>query len=96
MAQQAMVNEWIGKSRQMFTDILSIYADFASLAKEAELTGRVVITAEGVTSNLTAGQFVGKNADIDVQTFVGAFAAVAGMIQSIDDQQAAMLYEVKA
>jgi hypothetical protein len=96
MAKQALVSDWITKSRTMMTELLGIYAKFAPLAKEAELTGRIVLTAEGeVKSNLSPAQFVGNNADIDVETFVGAFAAIAAMIQSIDDKEAAMLYEVK-
>ena len=97
MANQALISDWISKTRQMTTELLDIYAKFAPLAKEAELTGRIFITAEGdIKSNLSPEMFVGANADLDIPTFVGAFAAIARMIETIDDKEAAMLYEVKA
>ena len=97
MANQALISDWISKSRAMMGALLDIYAAFAPLAKEGELTGRILVTPEGdVKSNLSPEMFAGANADVDIPTFVGAFAAIARMIATIDDKEAALLYEVKA
>lgn len=96
MATQSQISDWISRVRQLYADALTLFATYTALEQEARLTGRVVVTEQDVTTNLTAEQFLGANADVDPTTFINAFAALGAAFSAVDDADAALLYEVKA
>jgi hypothetical protein len=93
MAKQAQVSDWITRTRQLYGDALNLFGRYQALAQEAVLTGRVVVTEQGVTTNLTPENFIGENAELDVTTFVGAFAMLGQTFAAVDDSNTALLYE---
>lgn len=95
MAKQAQISDWITKTRRLYTDALDLFGRYQALAQEAALTGRVVITEKGIESNLTAEQFIGENAELDVTAFVGAFVMLGKTFTAVQDADTALLYEVK-
>jgi hypothetical protein len=95
MASQAQVSDWITKTRRMYAQALDLLNDYQRLALEARLTGRAVVAADGVETNLTPDNFLGENAEIDPQMFVAAFAELGAVFAGASEDLATKLYMVR-
>jgi hypothetical protein len=93
MAKHAQVSDWITKTRTLYNDALDLFGRYQALAQEGQLTGRILVNVEGVTTNLTDGQFIGANEGLDVTAFVGAFAALGAAFSAVSNADTALLFE---
>lgn len=96
MARQDQISNWLTLSRAFYTDALALFQRFQALALEAKLTGRVVVGAQGVETNLTPEQCIGAHADLDLEAFVGAFAGLAATFAAVDDDLVTLMLDAKS
>ena len=96
MARQDQISDWVTRTRQLYSDALALFIRYQALAQEAALTGRVVVTEQGVETNLTPEMFVGSNANLDITAFTGAFVALGAAFQAVTNDDTALLFEVKS
>jgi hypothetical protein len=94
-AKQAQISNWITNVRQLYTAALDVFGAYKNLAMEAALTGRVAVVDGALVTNLTAEDFSGANAGLDVASFVAGFAALGQTFAAISDDLAAKLLEAK-
>ena len=94
-AKQALTSNWITRTRQLYTQALDVFGTYKALATEAQLTGRVALVDDALSTNLTDADFVGENDGLDVTEFASGFAELGMTLTNISDDLAAKLMGAK-
>jgi hypothetical protein len=95
----AKTSDFITRGRQMLAQFMSAFGTLRAYEYEAATTGLIVVdptTGQVSMSNLTQGDFVGANAEVDVDDFTESVAVIMRAAVTVSAEDAAKIYRSQA